>query len=476
MTQDLTQGPTGSRYDAARGAETPPITVPVVVGTRPEAIKLVPIILALRRCRSFRPVVVATGQHHRMVSEIFALAGITTDAQLWVGDVHAPLSERVASVMTRFDDFCRERFGAEGVEVATANAILDGFPGAVIVHGDTSSAMAAALAAFHLRIPVLHVEAGLRAGRGHLTPFPEELNRQVISRIASLHFAPTPDNLENLVRENVRVSRVFVTGNTGIDALRWASQLPARFDDEALQALVDGDRRLVVVTAHRRENWGEGLAGIAEGVRRIGARPSGRELRRAAAPQPAGARGPDGIAARELRTSCSPSHCRTRSSPACSAAAIRSSPTRAASRRRRPRWARRCSSPARPPNGSRASRPAPCCWSEATRRRSPSRRSRLLDRPARLRADGARAEPLWRRTRGGAHRGRAGAHRARTARRPTPFGPGYDRLAVIRAAGYDVGAIAEARASMCPGPGRGGVRRACPRDDPSVRGPPPRLA
>lgn len=269
MTQDRTEGPTGSGYGATREAQTPPITVPVVVGTRPEAIKLVPIIRALRVCRSFRPVIVATGQHHRMVSEIFALAGISTDAQLWVGDLHAPLSERVASVMTRFDDFCRERFGAEGVEVATANAILEGFPGAVIVHGDTSSAMAAALAAFHLRIPVLHVEAGLRVGRGHLTPFPEELNRQVISRIASLHFAPTPHNLENLVRENVSVSRVFVTGNTGIDALRWASQLPARFDDEALQALVDGDRRIVVVTAHRRENWGEGLAGIAEGVRRL---------------------------------------------------------------------------------------------------------------------------------------------------------------------------------------------------------------
>ena len=269
MTQDQTQRPTGSGYGAAREAETPPITVPVVVGTRPEAIKLVPIIRALRECLSYRPVVVATGQHHRMVSEVFALAGISTDAQLWVGDAHAPLSERVASVMTRFDDFCRERFGAEGAEVATPSAIRDGFPGAVIVHGDTSSAMAAALAAFHLRIPVLHVEAGLRVGRGHLTPFPEELNRQVISRIASLHFAPTPHNLENLVRENVSASRVFVTGNTGIDALQWASQLPARFDDDALQALVDSGRRLVVVTAHRRENWGEGLAGIAEGVRRL---------------------------------------------------------------------------------------------------------------------------------------------------------------------------------------------------------------
>lgn len=271
-------GPQNLRPDggapAPAGRRTPKdaalrITVPIVVGTRPEAIKLVPIIRALRRSPSFRPVVVATGQHNRMVAEVFALAKITTDAQLWVGDAHAPLNERVSTVMRRFDDFLRERFGADGAGVATPHAVVDGFPGAVIVHGDTSSAMAAALAAFHLRIPVLHVEAGLRVGQGHLTPFPEELNRQLISRIASLHFAPTTHNLENLIRENVSADRVFVTGNTGIDALRWASRLPARFDDGALQQLHDGDRRLVVVTAHRRENWGEGLAGIAEGVRRL---------------------------------------------------------------------------------------------------------------------------------------------------------------------------------------------------------------
>ena len=253
-----------------RAGDLGPVIVPVVVGTRPEAIKLVPIILALRRSRSYRPVVVSTGQHHQMVAEVFALAGIGTDAQLWVGGAHAQLNERVASVMQRFDDFCRERFGADGAGVATGPAVLAGFPGAVVVHGDTSSAMAAALAAFHLRIPVLHVEAGLRVGgQGHLTPFPEELNRQVISRVASLHFAPTARNLQNLVREDVSAARVVVTGNTAIDALLWASQLPVRFDDPAVQRLYQGDARVVVVTAHRRENWGEGLAGIAEGVRRL---------------------------------------------------------------------------------------------------------------------------------------------------------------------------------------------------------------
>ena len=127
--------------------------------------------------------------------------------------------------------------------------------------------MAAALSAFHLRIPVMHVEAGLRTGGNNLTPFPEELNRQLITSIAGLHFAPTANNLENLIRENVPVGQVFVTGNTGIDSLRWASAIDVRFANPELQALHDSKRRIVVVTAHRRENWGDGLRGDRRGGR-----------------------------------------------------------------------------------------------------------------------------------------------------------------------------------------------------------------
>src|SRR4029453_14487205 len=113
---------------------------------------------------------------------------------------------------------------------ASTDDVLSGrHPAAVLVHGDTSSAMAAALSAFHMRIPVMHVEAGLRTGGSNLTPFPEELNRQVISTIAARHFAPTSENLGNLVRENVPVEQVFVTGNTGIDALRWSSEMNVQF-------------------------------------------------------------------------------------------------------------------------------------------------------------------------------------------------------------------------------------------------------
>jgi UDP-N-acetylglucosamine 2-epimerase (non-hydrolysing) len=245
------------------------LAVPVVVGTRPEAIKLVPIILTLRESDCFHPVVVSTGQHHQMVAEIFELAGIQTDVELWVGSGRAPLNERVRAVMGRFDDFCRGQFNADGNVSARGSVISGKFPAAVLVHGDTSSAMAAALAAFHLRIPVMHVEAGLRAGGLNLTPFPEELNRRLISKIACFHFAPTATNQENLIRENIAEQQIFVTGNTGIDALRWASSVEVPFPDPAVAAVHDAGHRIVVVTAHRRENWDTGLAGVAAGVRRL---------------------------------------------------------------------------------------------------------------------------------------------------------------------------------------------------------------
>jgi len=248
------------------------VCVPIVVGTRPEAIKLVPIVVALRRSPLYEPIVISTGQHNRLVEYIFELADIRPDVTLWAGSRRAQLNERVASVMRRFEDFCVERFEIDPDAPPTTDDVLAGRrPGAVLVHGDTSSAMAAALSAFHLRIPVMHVEAGLRTGGVNLTPFPEELNRQVISTIAAMHFAPTSANLQNLVRENVPVEQVFVTGNTGIDALQWASGMEIDFANPELQALHDGESPIVVVTAHRRENWGDGLRGIAEGVARLAA-------------------------------------------------------------------------------------------------------------------------------------------------------------------------------------------------------------
>jgi UDP-N-acetylglucosamine 2-epimerase (non-hydrolysing) len=246
------------------------LAVPIIVGTRPEAIKLVPVIQALRDSDYYEPIVVSTGQHQRMVKFIFELADIVPDVTLWAGSRRSRLNERIATVAQRFEDFVVERFDMDDDETDRGAAILEGrFPAVILVHGDTSSAMAAALSAFHLHIPVAHVEAGLRTGGPANTPFPEEMNRQLIGCLAGLHFAPTSTNLENLVRENISVNQIFVTGNTGIDALKWASKLEVRFANEKLNELYDSDRRVVVVTAHRRENWGDGLAGIVQGVRRL---------------------------------------------------------------------------------------------------------------------------------------------------------------------------------------------------------------
>lgn len=246
------------------------LIVPVVVGTRPEAIKMLPVILELKRSKSYEPVVVSTGQHHQMVKEIFDLAGIEIETNLWAGAQRADLNERVATVLQRFNDFIAERFGPRPRDQQFEDAVLAGeYPATVLVHGDTSSAMAAALAATHMHIPVMHVEAGLRTGGTILSPFPEELNRQVITNLAAMNFAPTFSNLQALIRENVPVGQIFVTGNTGIDALHWAAGLEADYEDPKLRELTEGDARIVVVTAHRRENWGEGLTSIAAAIGRL---------------------------------------------------------------------------------------------------------------------------------------------------------------------------------------------------------------
>ena len=295
------------------------LAVPVIVGTRPEAIKLVPIILALRDSDCFHPVIVSTGQHHRMVAEIFELAGIKTDVELWVGSGRAPLNERVAPVMGRFDDFCRERFGARRHGRSREQVLNGRFPAAVLVHGDTTSAMAAALAAFHLRIPVMHVEAGLRTGGLNLTPFPEELNRRLISKIACFHFAPTATNQENLIRENIPEHQIFVTGNTGIDALRWASDhrgaVPGSRGGGASTTAIS---RIVVVTAHRRENWETGLDGVAEGVR-DSPPPTPRSASSCRCTRTRSFASGSARRSRISTTCCSPSRWATPPSPGCSA-------------------------------------------------------------------------------------------------------------------------------------------------------------
>lgn len=255
----------------ARGRGSMPLTrVLMVIGTRPEAIKMIPVIRQLQDSGAFRPVVISTGQHTDLVEPLIRQAGLRIDANLRAGEhidgVAPSINEIVARVVAGIDRIWREQrvpdsFSAEGRRDPAGSA-------ACLVHGDTSSAMAAALAAFNLRLPVMHVEAGLRTSNlGE--PFPEEGNRQIISRLASLHFAPTEANRTNLIREGIEPDRIVVTGNTSIDMLAWAMRRPADFGPglEALSA--DPGRRIVLVTAHRRENWGPGLRGIAEAVARL---------------------------------------------------------------------------------------------------------------------------------------------------------------------------------------------------------------
>ncbi|MBO3724323.1 UDP-N-acetylglucosamine 2-epimerase (non-hydrolyzing) [Actinomyces bowdenii] len=225
----------------------------LVYGTRPEAIKLAPLVSAMRRDERFTPIVVVTGQHREMLDQVHEFFGITADEDL---DIHAP-GQSLTQITTR----CLEGVGA----------VLDIHqPDAVVVQGDTTSAFAAALAAFYHEVPVLHVEAGLRTG-DLLSPFPEEANRRLVGQLAALHLCPTRVSRDNLLGENVDPSRVQVTGNTVIDALLEAVQHPVELDPVLARALEDASRRVVLVTAHRRESWGGPMRAIGRAVARLAA-------------------------------------------------------------------------------------------------------------------------------------------------------------------------------------------------------------
>lgn len=247
------------------------VRVIVVIGTRPEAIKLFPVIRALRESPHLTPFVVITGQHADMVLPVLKMAGIEPDVDLHVGRPKNTLNGLVADVVTAFDRLTGELRANDPQRDIPITA-------ACLVHGDTTSAFAAALAAVQVGLPVVHVEAGLRTGDA-LSPFPEELNRQMIGRIASFHLAPTTHNLQNLVREKIPANRIFVTGNTGIDALRWVALQHVDYQDPRLEEFDAQEGPIIVVTAHRRENWDGGLGRIARAVAAIArARPDVRTV------------------------------------------------------------------------------------------------------------------------------------------------------------------------------------------------------
>ncbi|MDA8292067.1 MAG: UDP-N-acetylglucosamine 2-epimerase (non-hydrolyzing) [Actinomycetota bacterium] len=218
-------------------------TVDVVLGTRPEAIKLAPVVRALA-ARDVRTRVVLTGQHREMVDALLGPLGLA-------GLVAADL------------DVMRHGQGLNGLAarvVAAVDAHWErGEPAAVLVQGDTTSAACAALAAFHRRLPIGHVEAGLRSGRTD-DPFPEEANRRIVACLASLHFAPTRRALDNLLREGVDPGRTLLTGNTGIDSLVWIRE---RALGASAFARTEGTGLKVLVTLHRRESQGSRMRAVA---------------------------------------------------------------------------------------------------------------------------------------------------------------------------------------------------------------------
>lgn len=214
-----------------------------VVGTRPEAIKMAPVILALRKCPDIECRVLATAQHREMLDQALRVFRIEPDRDLDIMRPNQSLTTLTGRLLLGFDRVLRAEC-----------------PAAVLAQGDTASVMSIALACFHYRIPFGHVEAGLRTG-DLCNPFPEELNRVMTGKLAKWHFAPTYQARRNLLLEGVADRDIFVTGNTVIDALIDAASL-----DIPLPFACDPGKRLILVTAHRRENFGEPFRNICDAV------------------------------------------------------------------------------------------------------------------------------------------------------------------------------------------------------------------
>lgn len=226
----------------------------VIYGTRPEAVKLAPVIKALESSDRLGVVTVITAQHREMLDQVNEVFGIEPDVDLNLMQPGQTLNQITSRVFDRLD------------EVFTQHD-----PDAVLVQGDTTTVMAAGIAAFNRSIPVVHLEAGLRSG-DLSSPFPEEGNRKLVSQIASLHLAPTEVSKANLLHDGVAEQDIVVTGNTVIDALHWAVDQPRAFTDPALAGVAASGRQILLVTTHRRENIGPNMDSIGRAMRRLAQR------------------------------------------------------------------------------------------------------------------------------------------------------------------------------------------------------------
>ncbi|AQY21609.1 non-hydrolyzing UDP-N-acetylglucosamine 2-epimerase [Riemerella anatipestifer] len=226
----------------------------IIFGTRPEAIKMAPLVKAFQKDKNFETKVCVTAQHREMLDQVLAFFEIQPDYDL---DLMLP---------------GQSLYGLTSRIITEMQSVLDDFrPDFVYVHGDTTTTMAASLAAFYSGAKVCHVEAGLRT-HNKRSPFPEEINRQIAGRIADYHFAPTEESKNNLIKESVRESDILVTGNTVIDALMDSSEKVENIENDEidkLKQLIEKDKKLILVTGHRRENHGEGFVNICKALKEI---------------------------------------------------------------------------------------------------------------------------------------------------------------------------------------------------------------
>jgi UDP-N-acetylglucosamine 2-epimerase (non-hydrolysing) len=225
-----------------------------IIGTRPEAIKLAPIIQLLEKDSRFESYIIATAQHREMLDQVLTLFNLHPNEDMNLMTEDQSLAQLTASIFTHLDPLL-EKYK----------------PDWVVVQGDTTTAMAATLSAYYRQIKVAHIEAGLRTGdKWH--PFPEEVNRRIIATIAKLHFAPTDLAWKNLINEGIICDDIKVTGNTIVDALNQVTKLPIPPEMEKLlkeKGILSGEKDLVVVTAHRRENFGDPIRNICEALKQL---------------------------------------------------------------------------------------------------------------------------------------------------------------------------------------------------------------
>lgn len=227
------------------------IKIITIFGTRPEAIKMAPLVKELEKRKEIDVKVCVTAQHREMLDQVLDLFDITPDYDLNI----MKTKQTLTGITTRTLEGLEDIFEIEK-------------PDMILVHGDTTTTFSGALAAFYKKIKVGHVEAGLRTNNKYF-PFPEEMNRKLTSSIADLHFAPTKGSKENLLKEGIDENNIYITGNTVIDAMDFTVEEDYVFENKELNKIDYENKKVIMVTAHRRENWGEGLENICTALKSI---------------------------------------------------------------------------------------------------------------------------------------------------------------------------------------------------------------